>query len=85
MLERERHMEGEWVSMRESATVNAEKPAVNTSADVVPKVAAVEEPAVQPRRKGGFWRGVFTFLFGVAATIAALAIAAWYVAPDLFT
>lgn len=64
--ERERQIEGEWVSLREAQKAQED--------------AVVQQAPV--KKKGGFWRGLFTFLFGVAVTLGVLLAAAYYLVPD---
>ena len=79
VLERERAIEGEWMSLKEEAKLDDAAAKTDAAApEVVPDI-----PATKTKR-GGFWRGLFTFLFGVAVTLLILGAAVFYLVPDAF-
>ena len=79
VLERERAIEGEWMSLKEEAKLDDAAAKTDAAApEVVPDI-----PATKAKR-GGFWRGLFTFLFGVAVTLLILGAAVFYLVPDAF-
>ena len=81
VLERERAIEGEWMSLKRDASLDAEDELPASSEVPVVSVEA-EKPVAKSR--GGFWRSVLTFLFGSAVTLALLGAAAMYLVPDAF-
>ena len=83
VLERERAIEGEWMTLKEAAKLNDE-PEISTAPE--PVLPDVEETvaAPEPVKRRGFWRSLFGFLFGIAVTLVALAVAAWFLVPEAF-
>lgn len=75
VLERERMVEGEWVSYRAQSDQAGE--AQTKTEDATPEPVIVEKVV----RKGGFWRSFGWFLFGGLAVIAALVAIALFGVP----
>ncbi|MEM9734464.1 MAG: hypothetical protein AAF903_13405 [Pseudomonadota bacterium] len=81
VLERERMIEGEWVSFRAQKGEPAEQ---DTGPQVAETTAEVAEPVMAEKivRKGGFLRSLFWFLFGALAVVAAFIATALLLVPD---
>ena len=73
VLEREKEIEGEWVSLKQAETTGQQISDAKTD--------QTNKKPVKPASK---WRSFFWFLFGIIFTLAAIAASAFFLIPDAF-
>jgi len=83
VLERERAIEGEWMSLKEASRIDEAVELDETTSASAPAVSS-DETIVETVKRPSIWRSVMTFLFGCAVTLVAIALAARYLVPDAF-
>jgi len=83
VLERERAIEGEWMSLKETSKIDDAH--IEGDGEVPVLVPDVDMEVAKPTpTKKSLWRSIMTFLFGVAVTLVLFGAAAYYLVPDAF-